>query len=542
MATRARTSSPKCRYSFRGVVCEGKGRHFCEPRADRAQAFIEEICVHTKSVYARQAFVLEDWQREEILRPLFGWVRYDEQWNRYVRRYTVGWIELGRGNGKSELAAAIILLLQVGDDEESAEIYGAAADTKQAGKVGEVVKRMAELSPVLSKRLIYNKQSRRLIDPKTSSYYEVIPSDAKGELGHNAYGSVVDEVLAQASPDLWETLRTSQGKRPQSLLLGFTTAGNDPTGFAASMHEEMAKIQTDPERAPHVFVYLRNTPKDADPWDEKNWYFANPALGSFLSIETLRQEALEARNSPARENAFRQYRLNQWVQQQTRFIALHKWDASKGIIDAEMLKGRFCYGGLDLASSTDIAAFALDFPFEDGSHKALWRFWIPEERLPDMDTRTGGQASVWVREGFLTLTEGDVIDYQAILHGIDIDAQRFDIKELAYDRWGMAQLSQDLIDMGMNVIPFGQGFSSMSGPTKEWERLVLQGLYHHGGNPVMRWMVDNIVVRTDPAGNIKIDKQKSHEKVDGPVSSVMALGRATLHQQGAPTSGIVYGF
>lgn len=143
-----------------------------------------------------------------------------------------------------------------------------------------------------------------------------------------------------------------------------------------------------------------------------------------------------------------------------------------------------------------------------------------------MNKRTGGQASVWVRDGLLIATEGDVIDYKAILEQIDQDAQTFDCEEIAYDRWGMTQLVQDLQDQGMTVFPFGQGFASMSGPTKEWHRLILEGKFHHGGNPVMRWMVDNIVVRTDPAGNIKIDKQKSHEKVDGPVAAVMALDRA----------------
>lgn len=538
---KARTSSPSCGYTFRGATCKKRGKHFCGPRADRAQAFIEEICVHTKSIYARRRFVLEPWQRDEIIRPLFGWARWDPQWNSYVRLYTVGWVELGRGNGKSEIAAAVILLLLVGDDEESAEVYGAAKDTKQAGKVGEVVKRMAELSPVLSQRLIYNKQSRRLVDTKTNSYYEVIPGDAEGELGHNAYGAVVDEVLTQASPELWETLRTSQGKRPQSLLLGFTTAGNDPSGFAASMHAEMDRINTDPDRAPHVFTYLRNTPKDADPWDEKNWHHANPALGSFLSLETLRQESLEAKNDPMRENSFRQFRLNQWVQQHTRYIQLHKWDQSKGLVSEQMLKGRKCFGGLDLASSVDIAALAWDFPFEDGTHKGLWRFFTPQENVADLDKRTGGQASVWVRDGYLIATEGDVIDYKAIIEQIDRDAQTFDCEEIAYDRWGMTQLVQDLQDAGMEVFPFGQGFGSMSGPTKEWHRLILEGKFHHGGNPVMRWMVDNIVVRTDPAGNIKIDKQKSHEKVDGPVAAVMALDRATRHQP-QKRSRVVHGF
>lgn len=502
-------------------------REFSTERADRAQAFFERVLVHTKGRWARKPFRLADWQRDEIIRPLFGTVRYDRELREWVRRYRVGWIELARKNGKSELLAGIALLLLCADDEEAAEVYGAAKDRDQASIVFDVAKRMVELSPVLSRRLKIYAANKRIVDPKTSSFYRVIAADASGNLGQNPHGVIFDEVLAQPSRELWDALRTGMGARSQPLMLAATTAGNDPASFAAQEHEYCERIAADPKSDPVRFVYMRNTPKDADWREESNWRHANPALGDFLSVEALRDEAREAALSPASENRFRQFRLNQWVQQVTRWIDLHAWDACTAIVTDSSLDGRKCYGGLDLASTTDIAALCWDFPDDADGHDAIWRFWLPSERLSNLNARTGGAASTWVRDGFLTLTEGNVIDYKAIVAAIDQDAQRFNVAELAYDRWGMTQLAQDLDEAGMQVVPFGQGFQSMSPPTKEWERLILEGRYRHGGNPVMRWMVDNITIRTDPAGNIKIDKQKSTEKVDGPVAAVMALDRAT---------------
>lgn len=286
------------------------------------------------------------------------------------------------------------------------------------------------------------------------------------------------------------------------------------------------------------FVYMRNTPKKADWKNEKNWHFANPALGDFLSLEALRQDFQEALEQPSKENAFRQFRLNQWVQQFNRWLPLHRWDATAGIVDEDDLVGEACYGGLDLASSIDIAALCWDFPDEDGAHDAIWRFWIPEARVKDLDKRTGGDASVWIRNGFIEVTEGDVIDYKAILEQVDKDATQFDIRELAYDPWGMTQLSQDLEEHGMNIVPFRQGFKSMSPPTKELERLIYEFQYRHGGNPVMRWMIDNIVLETDPAENIKINRKKSSDKVDGAIAAVMALDLA-VRNEGSPTVMVV---
>ncbi len=529
MATTDKRSSPKPRRK-RCPLCNKLGDHLCEPKAERAVRVFEEILVHTKGRWARAPFYLMDWQRDEIIRPLFGEVRYSLEHQMWVRKFRIGWIELARKNGKSELLAGIALILLVADDEEGAEIYGCAQDMQQARKVFDVAARMVELSPILRKRLRLYKQSKRIVDERTGSYYEVVAADAAGNLGHNPHGVIFDEVLTQPNDGLWNAMRTAMGARTQPLMIAATTAGNDPSGFCASEHAYCTRIAEDPSLDPSRFVYMRNTPEDADWRDEANWFHANPALGTFLSIESLRDEAREAELAPSKQNAFRQFRLNQWVQQASRWIDLRTWDDSAGEIDEESLVGRSCYAGLDLASTSDFTALALDFPNENGTHEVIWRYWIPEESLKDVDERTGGRASTWVRDGYLSTTPGNVTDYKAILAEIDALAQRHDILELAYDRWGMTQMAQDLQDAGMTMVQFGQGFASMSPPSKDFERLILEGNYRHGGNPVTRWMADNVVVRSDPAGNIKPDKQRSGEKIDGIVAAVMALDRATRHE------------
>lgn len=519
---------PVCGYTFDGARCRKRGAHYCKPRADRAVAFFEELLVHTKGRWARQAFELDEWQEQEIVRPIFGEVQWSTEWGCYVRRYRVVWIELARKNGKSELAAGIVLILLVGDDEESAEVYGAAKDTKQAGKVWEPARRMTQLSPVLNKRLGVNQHSRRLFDERTASYYEVITADAAGELGHNPHGVVIDEVLAQASGDLWDALRTGMGARHQPLMIGLTTAGTDQSGFAKAQHDEMLRVLEDPARAPHIFVYLRNTPMDADPFDERNWFHANPALGRFLSIEELRAEALEAKNEPTKENAFRQFRLNQWVSQVSRWMPMHIYDASAGMVVEEQLVGRPCYGGLDLSAVSDLTSLCWLFPAGDDRCDVIWRHFAPEAAVPFLDQHTAGRFSLWARQGFVTITEGDVIDYDVLHSTILHDAKRYAPVTLGIDRWNSVSTTNWLEKELPRVTPLlvGQGFAGISSSMKEVMRLVrIRGLVH-GGNPVARYCFDSVEVRQDDAENIKPVKPRrsmSGRRIDAVASLANAV-------------------
>lgn len=510
-------------------------------------AFFAERLVHTKGRWARRAFVLEDWQEHDIIRPCFGEVVYSTEWKCYIRRYTVLYVVLGRKNGKSELAAGIVLYLLVGDDEEAAEIYGAAKDTKQAGKVAQVVERMRLLSPQLRQRLKFNKNERRIYDERTGSYYEVITAEALGELGHNPHGFILDEILSQPDDSLWNAMKTAAGARTQPLFVLITTETNAPASFGAVMIDEAERVQAQPRRAPHVLGYCRKTPKNADPWDESNWYHANPALGQFLTLRALREEALEAKNDPTKENAFRQFRLNQRVNQVTRHMPMHLWDAcGRALLDkmVEQVTGKACFGGLDLASTTDLAALCWLFPWsgtKDEPHRALWRYWTPEAQVAALSKHTGGQFELWVKAGLVKVTDGDWIDFDQIRDDIaaDLDGVAKRALLVGYDPAQAPDMAQWLIKRRGDdfAVPVKQGYA-LSGALQEIMRLTKAQGIEHAGNPVSRWNADGSQVtypRDDP-DTIKLVKPQrltATVRIDGYAAFADAM-HTSMHAPALP--------
>lgn len=495
--------------------------------ADKAVRFFHEYLSHTKGRFAGHPFKLQPWQ-EDIVRPLFGEQAFDPQAKRWARRYRTCYVEVPRKNGKTQLGAGIACKLLFADGEPGAEIYFVAEDLDQANICFSAMRGMVEANPGLSER---SKCYKRLIEHRNGSICRVIPGDAAGAHGLNIHGLIFDELHTQKDRELWDVMTSGQGARTQPLTVAFSTAGVfGASGICREQHdygESIARGAHKDDSFRYVRYGMSEDPEAKEDWsDEAAWKLWNPALGHHLSLSFIRSEYVKAAESPARENTFRRLYGNEWTQQLTRWMPLRRWDAASGMVNEDALKGRKCYGGLDLASSVDVAALCWDFPIGEDTHQAIWRFFIPSEALPGFDKRTAGQAAVWAREGFLTITPGDVIDYRAIFEQISKDADAFEVADVGYDPWGMTQLAQMLDEYGMTVTAVRQGYATLSPPTKEWERLIYDGKYVHGGNPVMSWMIDNIVIRQDPAGNIKIDKAKSVEKVDGAVAAVMALSRA----------------
>ncbi|HEX4399672.1 MAG TPA: terminase TerL endonuclease subunit [Trebonia sp.] len=519
---------PPCGRVFDGQTCLRRGAHYCAPRADHAMAFFTELLVHTKGVWARQAFIPAAWEEAEVIRPLFGTVYWEPGWGMYVRQYRELYLSTGRKNGKTELIAGLSLYFTIADGEEAAEMYGLALDKDQAGLAFAAAARMVALSPPLARRLSVALGARRIYDERTASFFTVAAGDALGALGTAPQAAYIDELLAQPSRELYDAIRTGFGTRPQPVLMLVTTADSDPSGFAASERAWSEKVLEDPSLDPARLVVLHAAPAEADWTKEETWKLANPALGDYLDPRILADECRKAQANPAAERAFRQFRLNQQSQEAGRAIALDAWDRCAPV--TEDLAGRACYGGLDLGSTIDLASYALDFP-GGGGHDVLYRVFAPEAALPKLDRRTGGKATAWREAGLLTVTEGDVIDYEAIKAAMREDAERYEIREIAFDRWGATQLSLDLLDEGFPLFQTGQGFASMSGPTKEFLRLVAAGAYRHGGNPVARWQAANLIVRTDPSGNQKPDRARSADKIDSMVAGIMALDRAIRHAE-----------
>jgi len=500
--------------------------HYDQEKADRAVRFIENL-KHTKGKWAEKPFWLFPWQ-EQVIRDVFGIV--DE---RGKRQFRTAFVEIGKKNGKSELAAAVALYLLYADNEPSAEVYGAAADRQQASIVFDVAKQMVEMTPALRKRSKIMAATKRIVNYSNAGFYQVLSAEVATKHGLNVSGLVFDELHAQPNRKLYDVLTKGSGDaREQPLYFLITTAGTDRESICYELHQKAKDIldgrKVDPTFYPVVYGLA-----DEDDWhDEANWYKANPSLGQTISIERVRDMYRDALDNPAEENVFKQLRLNMWVSSLTRFIPEYIYDLGKDPIDMDALEGRDCYGGLDLSSTGDITAFVLMFPPRDESEKYIMLpfFWIPEDTIPLRVRRASVPYDVWHQQGYLNATEGNVIHYGFIEEFIRKLGERYHILEIAFDRWGATQMTQDLEGMGFTVVPFGQGFASMSPPTKEFYKLLMEGRIQHGGNPVMRWMAGNVVVDTDPAGNIKCTKAKSPEKIDGIVAAIMALDRCVRHE------------
>lgn len=507
---------------------------FDRQKADHAVDFIN--CLkHTKGRWRGVPFELLPWQ-DRIIRDVFGTVKE----NGY-RQYNTAYVEIPKKNGKSELAAGVALYMTCGDGEWGAEVYGCASDRQQASIVFDVAVDMVEQCPALKKRIKPVMSVKRLVYKPTNSFYQVLSAEAYTKHGLNVHAVIFDELHAQPNRELFDVMTKGSGDaRTQPLFFLITTAGTDRNSVCFEQHQKAEDIILGRKIDPFFYPVIYGASDDADWSSEKVWYEANPSLGHTIDIEKVKNAYLSAKDNPAEENIFRQLRLNQWVKQSTRWMQMEKWDACAFPVDERELIGRECYGGLDLSSSIDITVFVLVFPPRDDTEKyiILPYFWIPEENMNLRVRRDHVPYDVWEKQGCLMNTEGNVIHYGFIENFIDNLGKKFHIREIAFDRWGAVQMVQNLEGLGFTVIPFGQGFKDMSPPSKRLMELVLEKKIAHGGHPVLRWMMDNIFVRTDPAGNIKPDKEKSTEKIDGAVAMVMALDRAIRNE--GNSGGSVY--
>ncbi|MCQ4794899.1 terminase large subunit [Anaerofustis stercorihominis] len=490
-------------------------------KADHAVAFIQNL-KHTKGKWDGKPFFLLPWQ-EQIVRDIFGIVNAEGK-----RQFRSAYIEIPKKNGKSELAAAIALYLLYGDGEASAEVYSCANDRSQASIVFDVAKRMVEKSPALLKRSKIAAATKRIVNYRNAGFYQVLSAETGTKHGLNISGLVFDEIHAQPNRKLYDVMTKGSGDaREQPLFFIITTAGTDKESICYELHTKALDIMNG-RKIDHSFYPVIYGLSDEDDWnDEANWYKANPSLGYTISIDRVRDAYRDALENPAEENVFKQLRLNIWTNSTVVWIPEHIYERGNLPINPAELEGRDCYAGLDLSSTSDITALVLVFPprTENEKYIVLPFFWLPEETLELRCRRDHVLYDVWQRQGYILTTEGNVIHYGFIERFIERLGEKYHIIEIAYDRWNATQMVQNLEDMGFTMVPFGQGFKDMSPPSKELYKLLMEGNINHGGNPVLKWMAQNVVMRQDPAGNIKPDKERSVEKIDGIVALIMGLDR-----------------
>lgn len=440
----------------------------------------------------------------------------------------------------SELAATIALYLLYADNEPSAEVYGAACDRNQASIVFDVARQMVEMSPALMRRSKIRTAGKRIINYRNAGFYQVLSAETGTKHGLNVSGLVFDEIHAQPNRKLYDVLTKGSGDaREQPLFFIITTAGNDKNSICYELHTKALDLMAGRKKDSTFYPVVYGLEHEEDWTDEANWYKANPSLGHTIQIDRVREAYRNAVENPAEENVFKQLRLNIWTSASIRWIPEQVYDKGNLPMDRDALRGRLCYGGLDLSSTSDITALVLAFPprTEEEKYILLPFFWLPEDTLELRCRRDHVLYDVWQNQGFIQTTEGNVIHYGFIEKFIERLGETYHIREIAYDRWNATQMVQNLEDMGFTMVPFGQGFKDMSPPSKELFKLLMEGNINHGGNPVLKWMAGNVVMRQDPAGNIKPDKEKSVEKIDGIVASIMALDRCIRNGTG---SGSVY--
>lgn len=494
---------------------------------------------HTQGRLAGKPLKPDPWQVAYILAPVFGWVRKNEfgEWARVIRRL---YVDVPRKNGKTTLVGGLGLYLTAADGEQSAQVVAAATTKDQARFAFDPIRRLTETAPALKGRV--RALNSVITHPKSGSTFKVIASGAEAQHGANIHGAIIDELHLYSSPDLVEAIETGTGSRDQPLIIMITTAdeGKPNTIYNRKRKyiEQLCNGVIKPDYTHYGVIW--GADDDDDLFAEATLRKANPGFGVSPQKQYLLDAAKQAQNSPAELASYKRLHLGIRTKQTTAYIDLKDWKRNAGArIDERDLEGRVCWGGLDLGSVSDLTALAWVFPFEDEreGYDVLFRFWTPEENLPKLNERTANNAgNIWVPDGWLSTTPGDVTDYDFIEKTIVDDSEKFDVQSVGFDRWMSTQLVNNLQDKhGLQMVKVGQGVATMNAPMREIQRLVLLGKrgdprMRHGGNPVMTWNVDNLAVKMDPAGNVKPDKENAADKIDGVSALATAMSEA-LNQE-----------
>jgi phage terminase large subunit-like protein len=495
--------------------------------------FIETFCKHTKSPFNGLPFILELWEKA-LIQTAYGFKMADSG----LRRFNEVILLIARKNGKTTFVAGIDLaefFLSSG----GVDIVCASNTTEQANILFEEINNMREQSPALSKDTRSKKNIFHIYSPKTKNKIKKLSAQSRNKDGYNIEVGCIDEVHEMTDSKVYDAIKQSQSTKKEPLIFIITTEGTTIGGFLDSKLDYARKMLKGKIQDNRVlpWLYTQDSTKEIYE-DPTTWQKSNPSIGVVKLNNYLEDVMNKSKHDLSTRVTMLCKDFN--IKQAVRWMPMDKWDKCAFAVNEEDLFGRVCYGGLDLSSSIDITAFVLVFPPEDEDDKyvVLPYFWLPEETLNLRVNRDHVPYDVWEKQEHLKTTEGNVVHYGFIEKFIESLGEKYNIREIAFDRWGAVQMVQNLEGMGFTVVPFGQGFKDMSPPTKELMKLTLEEKVAHGGHPVLRWMMDNIFIRTDPAGNIKPDKEKSTEKIDGAVATIMALDRAI--RCGNDTSASVY--
>jgi len=490
--------------------------HFDEVAANRAVDFIERFCTHVKGDLGGKPFLLEKWQKEDIIRPLFGWKKKDGR-----RKYRTCYVEIPRKNGKSNLSAAIALYMLFADGEPGAEVISAAGDRAQANIVFSIAQEMVGNNKHLRER---GKVLRNSIHYK-SSFYKSISAEASTKHGFNCHAVIFDELHTQPNRDLWDVLVTSTGARSQPLIIALTTAGHDRNSICFEVHEYARQVKQG-TIIDDTFLPVLYHADESDDWRlESTWQKANPGYGSICKKEYFEQESKKAQTIPSYLNTFLRLNLNIWTSAEHAWIPDDIFMKGAKDIPFDKLHLMPCFGGLDIASTQDLTAFSMLFRDDDRDcfYLVLHQF-VNQEKAESKKLSAGIDYLRWAKEGHITVTPGNVTDFRYVRdHIIEMCAQ-YDISSIGYDPRFSTYLVSELVENGIDMRPMAQNITMMNGPTKEFEMQMMKGNIIHGGNEVLRWQMASAVVYTDVNENKRVTKERNEaKKVDGVIASIIAM-------------------
>jgi phage terminase large subunit-like protein len=496
-----------------------QGCYWDQRAGDKAVYFIENFLWQTKNVKKPRKVKLFDWQKDDIIFPIFAWKKANG-----LRRFTQAYIEIPKKNGKSMLCSAIVLYCLMADNEPRAEVYSIAFDKENAKTIFRECAVNARANP-LNKRLNVT-ESKCLIEyAANDSFYRVLAADqSKRNEGFEISACIIDEFHTMAKRELFDTLRYGGKTRRQPLYIYITTAGTEKNSICYQYHEHArAILDGNKKEIIDFYPYIRSG-EGLDWTDEETWKIANPMLGLTIPLEAFRAEFLEAKSMPSQEATFKRYNLNIWADNKVRWLPSGYWNSCGELYDEKELLGKKCFGGIDLGWIDDLSAFVLAFPFEDGFRIKPY-FWMAEENIKKKNRFNPYE--IWLKEGHIIKTPGAATEFKQVANDISEICKGFKPEIIGFDSFNATGFSQELQNKGFkNLRKCGQNFRFMTEPCRLLEALILKGKIWHNQNPVLSWMAGNAVLIMDNSGNMKINKpnKNSADKVDGIVSLLMALG------------------
>jgi phage terminase large subunit-like protein len=510
------------------------GCRFDESRGEDVIDFLEAFCKLSHGKWAGQTIRLMDWQKDRIKR-LYGWLREDGS-----RRFRTSYLEVPKKNGKSTEIAGRANYHAIADGEPVPEVHLNAVDRQQASIIFDEAARMVEASPALRRRLSVIPSRKTIVSPINSGKIVANSADVPSKDGLNPSVVIFDELHRQAKRDMWSVFRYAGAARFQYLIDAITTAGDTRDSICWEQHEKSVAINAGELRDwTHLGIIYAADPEIDDLENPKTWKKANPSLGETIRIDDFRAELEDAKRDPFDWANFLRLRLNIWGVQERQWIEPAAWESCGRVSGIEPFRGLPCFLGLDLSANKDLTALAIVTGSREDRFRATFKYWLPKDSIEEAERRDRVPYREWAEKGWLTLTPGRVVDYGFIRQSILELCESLDVRLLLADPFNAFQFATELeTEHSVPIKLLRQGYLSLSGPTKELERAIRGGIFDHDGSPVSAWNMRNAIVVKDAGGNIKLDKQKGRNKIDGAAALVNAFAGA-LSAEEEESAGIL---